>query len=47
MSWKILKTWKITNSFARSWKCPGILQKQEMLWKNIACEKNPLKTKNP
>jgi len=31
-SWK---TWKITNSFSRSWKCPGILQNQKMSWKKF------------
>jgi len=37
-SWKTFKTWKITNSFSRSWKGLGILQNQEISWKNIACE---------
>ena len=32
MSWKTLK---ITNSFSRSWKCPGILQNQAMPWKKF------------
>ena len=39
------KTLKITNSFTRSWKCPWILQNQEMSWKQYCLWKqNPLWT---
>ena len=32
-------SWKVTNSFSRYWKCPWILQNQEISWKNVACRR--------
>jgi len=41
-SWK---TWKITNSFSRSWKCSWILQNQKMSWKKILPVKKSTRNK--
>jgi len=35
------------NSLSRSWKCPWILQNQEISWKKYCLWKNPAKSKKP